>query len=164
MRLLIRFFLISSVFFLLKNYTFSQETSSLVDPKIFYIGQNEKEYSQIIKNYPESLLTVSKDSIDLAYLNWMYVLQDIEVFARKEKFDLNGLKIWLNVFWNKNGKIDAISFYPKPNSRNMEFENLVSFFKEFARQYNPRLKYKANFSHFGSAKFPSFAEMYINQK
>jgi len=130
-------------------------------PKSFQIGEHENGYGNLIKLYPESLLTTSKDSIELAYVNWMYLLYDMEKHSRKIDIDLKGLKIWLNVFWNKDGRIDYITYYPKPNSRNMDFDKLTAFFIDFVNNYKVRLKGKDNFSHFGSARFPSFAEKYI---
>lgn len=130
-------------------------------PKAFLIGEYETEYGNLINQYPESLLSISNDSIELAYINWMYLLYDMEKHSQKINFDLKGLKIWLNVFWNKNGQIEYISYYPKPNSRNMEFKELTAFFIDFINNFNSRIKGKDNFVHYGSARFPSFAEKYI---
>lgn len=141
---------------------FSQDKQ--VNPIVFLVGENDEQFSSITKNYSESLLSVSHDSMEIAYLNWMYLLKDIEDFAKLNKFDLNGIKLWLNVFWDEGGNIDLISYYPKPNSKNMDFSKLTEFLKSFAKQYKPRLKYNYNFSHYGSARFPSFADMYINAK
>ena len=146
------------------NSLSAQNDNRAFDPKVFFMGENDEMYSSSIRTYNESLLSVSNDSMEVAYMNWMYLLKDIEDYAKKSDFDLNGLKIWLNVFWNKNGRIDVISYYPKPNCRNMEFEKLSMFLKKFIKQYRPRLDFKSDFSHYGSARFPSFAEMYINQK
>jgi hypothetical protein len=141
-----------------------QNENNAFNPKVFFMGENDGVYSSTISPYTESLITVSNDSMETAYLHWMYLLKDIEDFAKKSNFDLNGLKIWLNVFWNKNGRIDVMSYYPKPNCRNMEFEKLSSFFIDFMKQYKPRLKFRTSFSHYGSARFPSFADLYISQE
>ncbi len=145
-------------------WTFAQNDHNIEIPRAFLVGEYEKAYSQIMKNYPASLINASKDSVDLAYINWMYLLYDIENFSKKIDFDIKGIKIWINVFWNKSGKIDFITYYPKPNSKNMEFDKLTAFFSEFVKNYKPRYKYSENFSHFGSAKFPSFAERFIQKE
>ncbi len=144
--------------------SFSQEIKNNKIPKVFLVGEHEEAYSKLIKQYPQSLIQLSKDSIELAYINWMYLLYDMESYSHKIGFDLNGIKIWINVFWNKNGNIDYITFYPKPNSRNLEFNQLTAFISEFIKNYKPRMKSNENFAHFGSAKFPSFAENYIPNK
>ncbi len=130
-------------------------------PKVFLIGEYEELYNSFINLYPGSLLEVSNDSMELAYVNWMYLLKDMEEHSRAIDFDLNGLKIWMNVFWNKNGSIDYITYYPRPNSRNMDFKKLTAFLIDFVNKYKPRLKGNKNFVHYGSARFPSFSEMYI---
>jgi hypothetical protein len=157
------FIILFMVFFRLIDTVSAQNVNKSFNPKVFFMGENDQDYSVAIAPYGESLLSVSNDSMETAYLNWMYLLKDIEDFSKKNNFDLNGLKIWINVFWNKNGRIDIISYYPKPNCRNIEFEKLSLFLVDFIKQYKPRLKYKSNFSHYGSARFPSFADMYINQ-
>ncbi len=130
-------------------------------PRAFLIGENEELYNSFTSLYPSSLLEVSNDSMELAYVNWMYLLKDMEDYAKATDFDLNGLKIWINVFWNKNGSIDYITYYPRPNSRNMDFKKITAFFIDFIKKYKPRLKGDKNFVHYGSARFPSFSEMYI---
>ena len=143
------------------NIMFSQGEKSIEVPKVFLVGEHEKAYSDLIKQYPQTLIHISNDSIELAYINWMYFLYDMESYSHKTGFDLNGIKIWINVFWNKNGNIDYITYYPKPNSRNMEFNKLTAFISEFIKNYKPRIISNENFAHFGSAKFPSFAENYL---
>ncbi len=130
-------------------------------PKVFLIGEHEELYNSFIGLYPASLLEISNDSMELAYVNWMYLLKDMEDHAQAINFDLNGLKIWINVFWNKDGNIDYITYYPRPNSRNMDFGKVTAFFVDFIRKYKPRLKGDRNFVHYGSGRFPSFSEMYI---
>ncbi len=132
-------------------------------PKVFLIGEYEEFYNSFVEQYPESLLKISNDSMELAYVNWMYLLKDMEEHSKKINFDLNGLKIWINVFWNKDGGIDYITYYPRPNSRNMDFDKLTAFFIDFIKKYNVRYKGDSNFVHYGSARFPSFADMYIPQ-
>lgn len=153
---IILFFLISGI-----NEISAQADNSEELPRAFQIGEYENGYGNLIKLYPESLLSTSNDSIELAYVNWMYLLYDMEQHSKLIDVDLKGLKIWLNVFWKKNGSIDYITYYPKPNSRNVDFNKITAFFIDFINNYKVRLKGNDNFSHFGSARFPSFAERYI---
>ena len=97
-------------------------------PEVFMIGQNELLYEGLVTkcNYP--LLTVCQDSMDLAYTKWMQMLSNMEQFAEQSEFDIKGIKIWLNVFWDEDGTIDHLVYFPKPNSRNMDFTLLTKFF------------------------------------
>ena len=149
------------VFMLMTATVYGQNGAATTLPRAFLVGEYEKEYAELMKQYPASLLSVSKDSLDLAYRNFMQLLYDIEQHAKKMDFKLGGIKIWLNVFWNKDGRIDYISYYPKPNCRNTDFRMLTAFFIHFIQNYKPKIKADTNFALYGSARFPSYAEKYI---
>lgn len=133
-------------------------------PSVFMIGEHELEYEGMVVDCPHMLLAVCEDSMDEAYKEWLLMLKDIEDYAVEEEFEIRGIKIWLNVLWNPNGTIKHLVFYPKPNSRNMDFEELRQFFIKFVGQYKFKKSFETCFSHYGSAKFPSFAELYIKNK
>jgi len=152
------------VLFLITSSIIGQNIEKSNLPLAFLVGENEKEYAELINQYPASLLSVSKDSMELAYENLMQLLYDMEQHSKKVNFDLRGIKIWLNVFWDKDGRINYISYYPKPNCRNMDFKKLTAFFIDFIKHYKPRLKADKNFALYGSARFPSYAERYLNKK
>ena len=78
-------------------------------PRVFLVGENEESYEKMMGNYTELLLTVSDNSMDKAYDHWIGMLTEMEEFASSKDYDINGLKIWMNVFWNKSGKIDRFS-------------------------------------------------------
>ena len=92
------------------------------------------------------------------------MLSDMETFADKSEFDIKGIKIWLNVFWNEEGNIDHLVYFPKPNSRNMDFDLLTQFFDNFVDNYKMEKISPKCFSHYGSATFPTFAELYLDGK
>lgn len=139
------------------------ERDTSFQKSVFMLGQNEDRYAAIINDYPSNLLAVSGDSMEKAYENWMMLMLDIEAFAETIGFDLKGLKIWINVFWNKDGGIDYITYYPKPNCKNIPFETLTAFFERFIQEYQNGLMTTSNYSHYGSATFPSFAEMFLSK-
>ncbi len=125
-------------------------------PSVFMIGEHEKSYSQMLTLRPELLMTVCNGDMDLAYENWLNFLRAVEQFATENEVDINGVKIWINVFWNPNGKIKHIAFFPKPNSKNMDYEYLRVLFSQFILQYESKLEFEKLFCHYGSASFPSF--------
>ncbi len=81
-----------------------------VNPKVFYIGEDEEAYEKLVRNYNVLLFTVCENNMEKAYDNWSVLLKDIEEFSIKSNFDLKGVKLWLNVFWDKDGTIDYIVF------------------------------------------------------
>ncbi|HAQ37243.1 MAG TPA: hypothetical protein DCX89_09305 [Saprospirales bacterium] len=131
-------------------------------PAVFELGADDDALSELAPNYTGNLMSVCGNSMDKAYKHWMFLLIDMEDYSRKINFDLNGVKIWLNVYWNKNGKIDLISFYPKANSKNIPNAELKAFLLSFARQYQMEdLNSSIHFVHYGSASFPNHAELMI---
>lgn len=92
------------------------------------------------------------------------MLSTMEEYADKSEFDIKGIKIWLNVFWNPDGSIKHLVYFPKPNSRNMDFDLLTIFLGKFVDDYQIESWDTSCFSHFGSAAFPTFADYYLNEK
>ena len=127
-------------------------------PHVFLIGQNETSYEKLMTDYGTMLLTVSENDMKVAYSRWIDLLTQMEEFSEEQNFDLKGLKLWLNVFWNEDGSIQHIVYHPKPNSRNTRTEDISSFFETFIDTYDPKIKSSYKFSHYGSAAFPTFPQ------
>ena len=132
----------------------SQELNNL--PKSFLIGEYEQPYEQLINNYNQLLLTVCNNDMSRAYDIWAKVLSDMEDYSKQMNFNLNGLKLWMNMFFNADGTIQHIVYFPKPNSRNMQFEQLTAFLTSFCKYYNQKVPVAVKCSHYGSASFPIF--------
>ena len=132
------------------------QSNTDVSARAFLIGENEKHFESLVSEHGEQLLNVCNNSMDKAYKSWVSLLKDLEGFADDRKFDLKGTKIWINVFWNADGSIRNIVYYPKPNSKNMDFSLLSDFLSDFASNYQFTLTNERPFSHYGSASFPTF--------
>lgn len=132
------------------------QTDTDVSARAFLIGENEEHFEALVAEHGEQLLNVCKNSMDKAYESWVSLLKDLEGFADDRHFDLKGTKIWINVFWNADGSIRNIVYYPKPNSKNMDFALLSDFLSDFASSYQFALTNDRPFSHYGSASFPTF--------
>lgn len=133
-------------------------------PPVFMIGEHEFEYEDKVNDCNVLLLEVCQDSMELAYKHWLLMLHDMEIYAESQKFDIKGIKIWVNVFWNEDGTINNLVYYPKPNSRNTDFTKVTAFLEKFLLQYKFSLEYKSCFSHYGSATFPTFAKLYLQEQ
>ncbi|MBK9254559.1 MAG: hypothetical protein IPM42_03620 [Saprospiraceae bacterium] len=127
-------------------------------PTVFFIGEHEDAFEKMVKDYNTLLFTVCENSMELTYDNWALFLMDLEQYATSMNVDLKGTKYWLNVFWNKNGTIDNIAFFPKPNSKNINYEDIRVLLTGFIKNYQSPLKHKTKFSHYGSASFPVFSK------
>ncbi len=103
-------------------------------PSSFLIGENEQAYDGILLQYSRGLVDLcggTEKTFDI----WTRVMADLEEFSKKNDMDLRGLKLWMNMFFNNAGGIDYIVYYPKPNSKNMEFEKLTRLFSAFCKEY-----------------------------
>lgn len=135
--------------------TFAQtETDTL--PSVFMIGEYEQQYNAMLSVQPDLLMSVCEGDMEKAYNNWLNFLVGMEQFAIEQEVDINGIKIWINVFWNEDGSLKHIAFYPKPNSKNMEYEYVKVLFTQYSEQYTSELRNEKIFCHYGSASFPSF--------
>lgn len=124
-------------------------------PKVFQIGEYEEQYGLLYEIYHDILLTVCNDDMKLAFDKWMYMIAEMEDYAHKIDFDLNGVKIWLKVFWNEDGSIRYISYYRKPNSINKDTAELSAFLTSFMNAFQMPIKSKVKYTHNGSAQFPT---------
>lgn len=127
--------------------------------RAFILGENEQQYDQLRTDFARTYLTVFDYDQERALTNWFKLLQSVEGYAEKINFELNGLKLYLNVFWNEDGSIAHIGILPMQDSKNVKSEDVVAFFSSFIRQYvadGPKSSKK--FSHYTSVSFPTFAK------
>ena len=137
-----------------------QQDQDGVAPTVFLIGQNESTYEQLILEHQQMLLSVCDNDMNRAYNHWLDMMVRIESFSKEVGYDLNGIKLWLNVFWNEDGTVAYFVYHPKPNSRNIDTDELSEFFKSFAPQFKSEVVSNTKFSHYGSAAFPIFPQRY----
>jgi hypothetical protein len=125
---------------------------------IFEIGKDEQIYRNTCESYPETLLTWKKDDYTQSALLWFDFLKSMETYAESIQFNLNGLKLWLHIFWNERGGIDYIGYFIHPESRQIDKMELNAFLSSFTRLADkPDFKSGMKISHYTSASFPTFA-------
>ena len=124
-------------------------------PKVFILGEHEKAYEQLNLDYSVMLLTACKGDMDNAYQKWVSMLNEMEAYATMINYDIKGVKVWLNVFWNNDGTIKHIAYHLKQNSRNIDTAELTAFLTSFMNHYTFPLVVDKKYSHYGSASFPT---------
>ncbi|HMG14041.1 MAG TPA: hypothetical protein VK590_01270 [Saprospiraceae bacterium] len=137
-------------------------TDTVELPKVIVIGEDENAYEKITVQHSKLLLAVCNNDVDLAFKYWIGMMKDIQVYADKSKFDIKGVKMWLNVFYNADGSIKHMAYYLKPNSRNINEKEMKGFLISFMNQYTFGVKDKNAFSHYGSVSFPLLPENITN--
>jgi len=99
-------------------------------------------------------LEVSKDDYQQAFAKWNTLLKEMEAHAEMVEYDIKGIKMWLHVFWDEDGKINHIAYFLKPNSRNVDRQEMSAFLMDFINNYHLPADYKKKFSHYSGAAFP----------
>lgn len=129
-----------------------------VVPTAFKTGLHEKAYEQIVTDHSTMLLQACDNDMDKAYIVWSDMLARLESLSLKQGVDIRGVKIWINVFWNPDGEVDHITYFPKPNCKNIDFEEFDQLLNDLAPQLSISTSYdqSAGISHYGSASFPIY--------
>lgn len=123
--------------------------------KVSLIGEQEETFEELSVSHPEVLLSVCGNDMDFAYEKWMRMLGAMEDYAEGIGYDIRGLKTYLYVYWNDDGSIAHLAFFPKTKSRNIPLSELKTFFTGFVGTYQMQITTEEGFSHYGSASFPT---------
>ena len=137
------------------NATLRMDSDTILPP-VFLIGEYENQYNELIEDYETLLFTVCEFDMDVAFSKWQSMLKEMNSFAERNGVDLDGVKVWLNVFMEPSGEISHLAYYLKPMSKNIDAAELNAFFKEFIKDYRFPLLSKTTYSHYGTASFPVF--------
>ena len=144
-------FLIGSLITLTTTITTAQSDSIL--PKVFILGEETEGLSS---EYETLLMTACNDDPEVAFSKWVDMVLAIEAYSEKTTgFDIRGTKMWIKVFWDKDGTIDYISYFLKPTSKNIPVNELNAFFKAFMSTYKLPLDATTKYHHYGAISFPS---------
>lgn len=139
---------------LLVNNTKSQSVQpakdpSLTIPPVFLLGEYEQQYEEIVPRY-SSLLEACNGDMQVAFGKLMSMMKEMEAYGELTGYNLKDINAWMHFFWRKDGTIEHIGFYLKPNSRNVNPEGLKNFLAGFAKQYKFPLNASSGFSHYSS--------------
>lgn len=135
--------------------TFESDSTAL--PKVFIMGEYEDQFNSLMHEHEALLLSECDNDMAIAFEKWVSMLKEMEAYSEIVAYDLKGIKMWLNIFWDKDGAISHIVYHLKPNSRNIDLEELTGFFVSFTNNYKFPLVTDEKYSHYGSAAFPTFA-------
>lgn len=143
-----------SLFFLLQLQAQIQQL-----PKVFQLGEHEKPYEVATQTYSKTLLEVCNNDMEGAFNHWISMMKAMDDFAEQIKYDLKGVKAFMHVFWNEQGRIEHIGYFLRPDSRNIKTNELSAFFLAFMDIYESfPVKADQKFSHYTGATFPTFVE------
>jgi hypothetical protein len=134
---------------------FSQETAL---PRVFILGEEEQVYESLTRDYQETLLSACDGNMETAVDKWLGMMQEMESYAKKIRFELKGVKMWMHVFWDADGTVKHIGFRLRPDSRNIRTDDLAAFLVSFMNRYKMPLSFDKKYAHYVGATFPTFVE------
>lgn len=134
-----------------------QAQSDAMD-RVFVLGAEEQRYEQLTSAYSQSLLEATKGDITSAFEGWLDMQQAIDAYAGSQNYDLNGVRLWLHVFWAPTGEVDHIGFLLRPDSRLVEEAEIKALLAGFIRQYRLPVQSQQKFSHYTGATFPTLSQ------
>ena len=127
-------------------------------PRIFILGEDEKNYQELVKKYPQTLLEASGNDIKLAFDKWLDFLISLETYSNKIKYDLKGVKVWFHVFWDADGTLKHIGYVLQPDSKNLEKPEFRAILSSFMSRYQLEIESDEPFMHYSTAVFPVMNE------
>ncbi len=146
------------IIFLFAVTPFLANAQSASLDKVFLLGTQEQAYEQYTGEYSQSLLEASSGNITQAFESWLDMQQSIDAYAKSQRYDLNGVKIWLHVFWAADGSIDHLGFLLRPDSRFVDTNELKVLLAGFIENYRFPLRSNTKFSHYTGATFPTLSQ------
>lgn len=142
----------------------SVEGEKKVYPTVFQIGDQPEAFEKLSEDYEIGLLDVCDNDVKKAHQQWTLMLKAMENYAKANDFDINGLKMWMKVFWEEDGTIKHIAFHLKPTSKNLDRKTLENFLKNFSKSYSIDVKAAENYSQYSSAAFPTLPQLVFDKK
>ena len=128
-------------------------------PAVFVLGEFESSYDALVESYPESLLSACNCTMKTAFTKWLGMLHELDLYAVKQNVDIRGVKIWMHVFWQPDGKIEHIAYHLRPNSKPIDAEVMENLLEGFIKQYSFPLTSTTEYAHYSTASFPVFGEL-----
>lgn len=139
--------------FCLGNHLFAQKSDF---PKVVDVSQRSEILEDLSSSYKSSLFSASDADFIKTTKNWQHVLVGIEKYAEEIDFDLKGVKIWIKVFFAKDGNIDHITYILSETSINIDTIDLEAFFRSFIRNYKLPEVHEQKFSYDARIMFPLY--------
>jgi hypothetical protein len=139
--------------FFLSSYLFAQKSNF---PQVANVAKNSTILEDLSAAYKSSLFSASDADFIKTTQNWHHVLIGVEKYAEEIDFDLKGVKIWIKVFFAKDGNIEHLTYILSENSINIDTIDLEAFFRSFIRNYKLPESHEQKFSYDARVQFPLY--------
>ncbi len=129
-------------------------------PTVYRLGEQEDALEQVQNKHQQTLLDACNGNLSKAFTLWLSFLKELEAYAEEQGCKLDGVSIWIQVFFSANGQIEYIGYYPKPNSRTMEDEQFRRCLQSFITTYRLPLTSEKPYYNYTDVRFPLVYELY----
>ncbi|MDZ7880604.1 MAG: hypothetical protein U5L45_23210 [Saprospiraceae bacterium] len=163
------------VILLFINFVFTAQASTFVNPKntntkvllntsndttplVFMLGQDDRALEALKLEHDLQLLAVCRNDMEMTYYLWIQMMKHMESYANRTGFDLNGIKLWIYAFYNKDGSVRHLAYHAKPQSRNFKPEDMNVFLTSFVKTYKLPISADRPFQHYNVGFFPVLVE------
>lgn len=123
-------------------------------PKVINVSQNSAVLEELSNQYQSSLFSASDTNFVATVKNWRGFLLSMEQYSEAIDFDIKGVKVWLKVFWAKDGNIDYIAYALSGRSINIDVVEWEAFLRSFMLNNKMALQHTRGFTYDGRIMFP----------
>jgi hypothetical protein len=127
-------------------------------PVVFVLGQDDRAFDALKSEHDLQLLAVCRNDMEMTYYLWIQMMKQMESYASRTGFDLNGIKLWMYAFYNKDGSVGHLAYHAKPQSRNFKPEDMTAFLSDFIKTYKLPISADRSFQHYNVGAFPVMVE------
>ena len=127
-------------------------------PVVFMLGQDDRAFDALKIEHDLQLLAVCRNDMEMTYYLWIQMMKHMESYATRIGYDLNGVKLWMYAFYNKDGSIHHLAYHAKPQSRNFKPEEMTAFLDGFVKTYKLPISADRSFQHYNVGAFPVMVE------
>jgi hypothetical protein len=127
-------------------------------PVVFMLGQDDRAFDALKVEHDLQLLAVCRNDMEMTYYLWLQMMKHMESYASQVGYDLNGVKLWIYVFYNKDGSVRHLAYHAKPQSRNFKPEEMTTFLTGFVKTYKLPIGADRSFQHYNVGAFPVMVE------
>jgi hypothetical protein len=127
-------------------------------PVVFMLGQDDRAFDALKIEHDLQLLAVCRNDMEMTYYLWLQMMKHMETYAGQVGYDLNGVKLWMYAFYNKDGSIHHFAYHAKPQSRNFKTEEMTAFLTGFVKTYKLPIGADRGFQHYNVGAFPVMVE------
>lgn len=146
--------LLLGYFFVLPSLQAQQARSNKALPKIINATQNSAALEELSNQYQSSLFSASDTNFVTTINNWRGFLQLMEEYSETIDFDIRGVKVWMKIFWAKDGTIDYLVYALSDRSINIDVIEWEAFLRSFVRNTKLPIKFHRGFTYDGRVMFP----------